>query len=118
MSVVKNNQNNNILNLKDQPLPHRYEMTTEQTIEQKPPFNIGDLVILRAKDAKLQKYKHLPSNDLGVVIDIKPSKNTRWSYTENKIVQDTKWHVWVEWQQYEPRSGTFKCFHTRLKKVR
>jgi hypothetical protein len=91
---------------------------TEEVIEQKPPFNIGDLVVLRAKDARLQKYSHLPKNDIGVVIDIKQNKSTKWSYAENKVVPDIRWHVFVEWQQYEPRSGTFKCFDRRLKKVR
>ncbi len=91
---------------------------TEEIIEQKPPFNIGDLVCLRAKDARLQKYYHLPKNDIGVVIAVKANEKTKWSYTENKVVPDTRWHITVEWQQYEPRSGIFKCFHTRLKKVR
>lgn len=93
-------------------------MSTDEIIEQKPPFNIGDLVVLRAKDARLQKYSHLPKNDIGVVIDIKPSKTTKWCYKQNKVVPSGSWHVWVEWQQYEPRSGTFKCFDRRLKKVR
>lgn len=93
-------------------------MTEETKDEPKPPFNIGDLVTLRAKDAKLVKYKHLPPNDLGVVVDIKLVSTKRWSHKELKSVLDPRWHVFVEWQQYRAKSNTFKCFHTRLKKVR
>jgi hypothetical protein len=84
-------------------------MTEETKTEPEPPFNVGDLVTLRAKDAKLVKYKHLPRNDLGVVVGL---KFVAGHYTKT-------WHVFVEWQQYQPKSlKRFKCYHTRLKKVR
>jgi hypothetical protein len=97
-------------------------MTDSEKIE-KPPFNVGDLVMLRNKDLKLQMFKKHKPNDLGIVIGISKSKERRWSYIKGGYDDSDKWNVIVMWQQYSGYnyhnlpSDTTKIWHTRLKKV-
>ena len=96
---------------------------TKETVEEKPPFNVGDLVYMRSKDLKLQMHrKHVPG-DLGIVMAIKKDDYKRWNYATRSYVESDKWNVTVMWQQYEgynyyglPRDTT-QLWHTRLKKA-
>lgn len=75
-----------------------------EIVEEKPPFQVGDLVMMRAKALKLTKFYRLPPNDVGIVLELKKG--------------NTEWLVNVHWQKFIPKSGKSVIKHTRLKKVR
>lgn len=76
----------------------------EKAVEEKPPFEVGDLVQMRAKALKLTKFWRLPPNDVGIVLELKKG--------------NTEWLVNIHWQKFVPKSGKSIVKHTRLKKVR
>ena len=78
----------------------------EEKLEIKPPFEIGDLVKMRAKDLKIGKFRRMPANDYGIVINLKPPKN-----------YSSDWLVEVYWQKFIPKTKS-QVYHKRLKKVR
>lgn len=96
---------------------------SETKKEERPPFNVGDLVMLRNKDLKLQMFKKHKPNDLGIVIGVSKSKERRWSYIKCSYEDSDKWNITVMWQQYTGYNyhglpnDTTKVWHTRLKKV-
>jgi hypothetical protein len=75
-----------------------------ERVENIPPFEVGDLVMMRAKALKLTKFYKLPPNDVGIVLELKKG--------------NTEWLVNVHWQKFIPKSGKSVIKHTRLKKVR
>jgi hypothetical protein len=81
-------------------------ITPEENIKPKPPFEIGEIVQMRAKDLRIGKFRKMPANDYGVVINVKPSKHT-----------DSYWLIEVYWQKYIPKIKS-QVKHNRLKKVR
>jgi hypothetical protein len=97
-------------------------MSDSEKVE-KPPFNVGDLVMLRNKDLKLQMFRNYKPNDVGIVINITKSKERRWSINIGNYIDSDKWNVVVMWQQYTGYNyhglpqDTTKVWHTRLKKV-
>jgi hypothetical protein len=78
----------------------------EENIEPEPPFEIGDLVQMRAKDLKIGRFRKMPANDYGVVISLKPPRHLR-----------SDWLVEVYWQKFIPKTKS-QVKHRRLKKVR
>lgn len=78
----------------------------EEKLEIKPPFEIGDIVQMRAKDLKIGKFRRMPAGDYGVVINLKPPKN-----------YSSDWLVEVYWQKFIPKTKS-EVYHKRLKKVR
>jgi hypothetical protein len=77
-----------------------------ERVEDIPPFQVGDLVMMRAKALKLIKFYKLPEKDIGVVLELKKSKCC------------DEWLVNIHWQKFIPKSGKSIIKHTRLKKVR
>ena len=69
------------------------------------PFQIGDIVQMRAKDLKIIKFRKFPPNDFGIVIVIKKQKYSSY------------WMVKVLWQKYITKKIS-NIKHVRLKKVR
>jgi hypothetical protein len=94
---------------------------SETNKEEKPPFNVGDLVVIRNKDLKLRMFQKHKANDVGVVMNITKTKQSRWKAGE--YIQEDKWRVTVMWQQYSGYNyhglpvDTTNILHTRLKKV-
>jgi hypothetical protein len=77
-----------------------------EKVETAPPFQVGDLVQMRAKALKLVKFYRLPENDVGIVLELK------------KCQHSDEWLVNIHWQKFIPKSGKSIIKHTRLKKVR
>jgi hypothetical protein len=68
-------------------------------------FEIGDMVEMRAAACKLMKFRRLPKNDIGFVVEIKPSQKT-----------SNCWLVGVYWQKHSNKQGVPSIYkHTRLK---
>lgn len=76
----------------------------EKASEEVPPFQVGDLVQMRAKALKLTKFWKLPPNDIGIVLELKKG--------------NSEWLVNIHWQKFIPKSGKSIIKHTRLKKLR
>ena len=72
----------------------------------KPPFEIGEIVQMRAKDLRIGKFRKMPANDYGVVVNLKPPKHIH-----------SDWLVEVYWQKFIPKTKS-QVKHKRLKKVR
>lgn len=78
----------------------------EKDINDKTPtVNIGDLVVMRAKDLKLKKFGNYIPDDLGLVVELFQST----SYHK-------KWYAMVAWQQFKSGSPQ-KLLAYRLKKA-
>jgi hypothetical protein len=76
-----------------------------EKIQNIPPFQIGDLVMMRAKALRLVRFHRYPENDIGIVLEAK----------QNSIGE---WLVNIHWQKFIPKNGKSVVKHTRLKKVR
>ena len=74
-----------------------------EKLENIPPFEVGDLVMMRAKSLRLQRFFKYPKNDVGLVLEIKKGS--------------VEWLVNIHWQKFTPHG---KCIlkHSRLKKVK
>jgi len=70
-----------------------------------PPFQTGDLVMMRAKALRLTRFHRYPDNDIGLVLEVKPNSHGEWL-------------VNVHWQKFIPKNGKCIIKHTRLKKIR
>jgi hypothetical protein len=81
------------------------EIPDIEKVEIKPPFETGDLVMMRSKALQLVRFRKYPENDIGIVIEVKPNNMGQWL-------------VNVHWQKFIPKSGKCIIKHTRLKKVR
>lgn len=79
-------------------------MSEKETKEEIPPFQVGDLVQMRAKALQLVRFYKYPPNDIGIVLEVKKGTN--------------EWMVNIHWQKFIPKSGRSVIKHTRLKKVR
>ena len=94
---------------------------SESNEEEKPPFNVGDLVMIRNKDLKLRMLQNHKPNDVGIIISLAKAKQSRWR--AGQYIQEEKWRVTVMWQQYSGYNyhglppDTTNIMHTRLKKV-
>ena len=75
-----------------------------EKLENIPPFQVGDLVQMRAKALQLVRFYKYPANDIGIVLEVKKG--------------NTEWLVNVHWQKFIPKSGKSVIKHSRLKKVR
>lgn len=75
-----------------------------KTTTEKPPFNVGDLVMMRKQHLKLRKFLFYPKEDVGIVLEMK-KKNDFWL-------------VNVYWQKYVSKKGKCLIKHHRLKKIR
>jgi len=81
------------------------EIPDIEKLEINPPFQTGDLVMMRAKALQLVRFHKYPENDIGLVLEVKPNHHGEWL-------------VNVHWQKFIPKSGKSVVKHTRLKKVR
>ena len=74
-----------------------------EKLENIPPFEVGDLVMMRTKSLRLKRFFKYPKNDVGLVLEV----------TKGHV----EWLVNIHWQKFIPRG---KCIlkHSRLKKVR
>jgi len=79
-------------------------MSEKETKEEIPPFQVGDLVQMRAKALQLVRFYRYPPNDIGIVLEVKKG--------------NSEWMVNIHWQKFIPKSGKSVIKHTRLKKVR
>lgn len=70
-----------------------------------PPFQPGDLVMMRSKALRLVRFNRYPENDVGLVLEVKTNNVGEWL-------------VNVHWQKFIPKNGKCVIKHTRLKKVR
>jgi hypothetical protein len=82
------------------------EIPEIEKVEIIPPFQVGDLVQMRAKSLRLLKFHRLPDNDIGIVLELK------------KCQHSDEWLVNIHWQKFIPKAGKSIIKHTRLKKVR
>jgi hypothetical protein len=73
--------------------------------ECEPPFQTGDLVMMRAKALQLVRFRKYPEHDIGIVLEVKPNNRGEWL-------------VNVHWQKFIPKNGKSVVKHTRLKKIR
>jgi hypothetical protein len=81
-----------------------------ETKETKPPFQIGEFVVMRSCALKLVRFSNYPKNDIGVVLNITQ---------KNKKLIDAPWLVTVYWQKHKPKNRSSSLIkHTRLKKLR
>ena len=76
-----------------------------EKVEIIPPFQPGDLVMMRSKALQLVRFHKYPENDVGLVLEVKPNNTGEWL-------------VNVHWQKFIPKSGKCIIKHTRLKKAR
>lgn len=76
-----------------------------EKVEIVPPFQLGDLVMMRSKALQLIRFHKYPENDVGLVLEVKPNSMGEWL-------------VSVHWQKFIPKNGKSIIKHTRLKKVR
>lgn len=76
----------------------------EKSIEESPPFQVGDLVQMRAKALQLTRFWNYEKGDVGIVLEVKKGKS--------------EWIVNVHWQKFIPKNGKSIVKHSRLKKVR
>ena len=79
-------------------------ISESEKIENIPPFQVGDLVQMRAKALQLVRFFKYPEGDVGIVLELKKG--------------NAEWLVNVHWQKFIPKSGKSVIKHTRLKKVR
>lgn len=91
-----------IIEVKEKPF---VEIPDIERVEIKPPFEPGELVMMRAKALRLVKFYHFPENDVGIVLEVKPNGLGDWL-------------VNVHWQKFIPKKGKSIIKHTRLKKIR
>lgn len=77
---------------------------TNKSSEEIPPFQVGDLVMMRAKALKLIRFYKYQEDDIGIVLELKKGSS--------------EWLVNVHWQKFIPKSGKSVIKHTRLKKIR
>ena len=81
------------------------EIPEMERVEVTPPFQTGDLVMMRAKALRLTRFHRYPDNDIGLVLEVKPNSHGEWL-------------VNVHWQKFIPKNGKCIIKHTRLKKIR
>jgi hypothetical protein len=81
------------------------EIPEIERVEINPPFETGDLVMMRAKALQLLRFYKYPKDDIGIVLEAKQNSMGEWL-------------VNVHWQKFIPKSGKSVVKHTRLKKVR
>jgi hypothetical protein len=81
------------------------EIPDIEKVLSKPPFQTGDLVMMRAKALRLIRFHRYPENDIGIVIEVKSNHTGEWL-------------VNIHWQKFVPKNGKSVVKHTRLKKVR
>lgn len=89
----------------DKELPSFIEIPEIERVEIKPPFQTGDLVMMRAKALRLIRFHRYPENDIGIVLEAKQNSMGEWL-------------VNIHWQKFIPKNGKSVVKHTRLKKVR
>jgi hypothetical protein len=77
----------------------------DEKINNIPPFQTGDLVMMRAKALQLARFCRYPDNDIGLVLEVKRNSHGEWL-------------VNVHWQKFIPKNGKCIIKHTRLKKIR
>jgi hypothetical protein len=80
-------------------------ISEEERIENIPPFQVGDLVMMRASALRLERFYRYPKNDVGIVLELK----------KNNIGE---WLVNIHWQKFVPKNGKCIVKHSRLKKAR
>lgn len=101
--------------------------TDIQNANEKPPFNVGDLVMMRNKDLKLKMYKNHKPNDIGLVLAVNKTKSIR--RRKYQCIPVDKWYITVMWQQYAGHRYNYNydanfgkdttiMWYTRLKKVK
>lgn len=76
----------------------------DEMCEEIPPFQVGELVQMRAKALQLIRFYNHEKDDVGMVIEVKKGRS--------------EWLINVHWQRFIPKSGKSIIKHTRLKKVR
>lgn len=81
------------------------EIPDIEKVEIIPPFQPGDLVMMRAKALRLVRFHKYPENDIGLVLEVKPNNMGEWL-------------VNIHWQKFIPKNGKCVIRHTRLKKIR
>jgi hypothetical protein len=79
-------------------------MSEKEPKQDLPPFEVGDLVQMRAKALQLVRFYKYQKDDIGIVLEVKKG--------------NTEWLVNVHWQKFIPKSGKSVIKHTRLKKIR
>jgi hypothetical protein len=77
----------------------------EERIENIPPFQVGDLVMMRASALRLDRFCRYPKNDVGIVLELKKNNMGEWL-------------VNIHWQKFVPKNGKCIVKHSRLKKAR
>lgn len=72
-----------------------------------PPFQIGELVKMRAKALQLVRFFNLPKDDIGIVTGYSKSKR-----------DPNVWLIDVHWQKHIPKGGKILSYRAeRLKRV-
>lgn len=77
----------------------------EERIQNIPPFQVGDLVMMRASALRLERFYRYPKDDVGIVLELKKNNMDEWL-------------VNIHWQKFVPKSGKCVIKHSRLKKAR